>query len=121
MIELRDGVGFPFEPIAEFSVSGERCRQDLDRDEAIEPRVARLVDLAHTALAEERHDFVGAEAGAGSEGHVVGFGGLYEGFHCDEHLYRGHMPSQTNAGIKIGHRSRHNRLRCLWNDDVDPA
>ena len=39
--------------------------QDLDRDRAIEPRVARLVDLAHAARAEGGEDLVRAEAGAG--------------------------------------------------------
>ncbi len=36
-------------------------RQDLDRDGAIEPDVAGLVDLAHPAGAEERDDLVGSE------------------------------------------------------------
>ena len=38
--------------------------QDLDRDDAIEPRVAGLVDLAHAAGAEGGEDFVRAEADA---------------------------------------------------------
>ena len=42
-------------------------REDLDRDRALEPRVLRLVDLAHPARADRRDDLVGAEAGAGSE------------------------------------------------------
>ncbi len=33
----------------------------LDRDRAIEPRVARLVDLAHATGADRREDLVGAE------------------------------------------------------------
>ena len=41
-------------------------RQDLDRDVAIEPRVARAIDLAHSAGAEQRDDVVEAEAGAGA-------------------------------------------------------
>ena len=40
-------------------------RQDLDRDLAPEPRVARAVHLAHAAGAERRDDLVGAEARAG--------------------------------------------------------
>jgi len=41
-------------------------RQDLDGDRAIEPHVARLVDVAHAARANQRHDFIirdGAIAG----------------------------------------------------------
>ena len=48
----------------------ERCgRQDLDRHRAVEPRVARPVDLAHPARAERRDDLVGAQAFPGREGH----------------------------------------------------
>ena len=37
------------------------CRQDLDRDIAIEPRVAGAVHLAHAAGAEQRHNLVYAD------------------------------------------------------------
>ncbi len=43
-------------------------RQDLDRDRAIEPRVLRLVDLAHSPGADWREDLVGTEAGSGGKG-----------------------------------------------------
>ena len=43
--------------------------EDLQRDVAVELGVARPVDLAHAAGAERRLDLVGAEAGAGGEGH----------------------------------------------------
>jgi hypothetical protein len=43
------------------------CRQDLQRDVAPEPRVVREVHLAHAARAEQREDFVGAEAITGSQ------------------------------------------------------
>ncbi len=64
MIELRDGAGFAIEPVPELRVAGQRRRKDLDRDCALEPRVAGFVDLAHAARAERGHDFVGAETGA---------------------------------------------------------
>ena len=48
----------------------EGVRQDLQRDVAIELRVAGAIDLAHAACADLRGDFVGAEAGAGSESQV---------------------------------------------------
>ena len=40
------------EALAQRRVGGELRGQDLDRDRAIEPRVARLVDLAHAAGAD---------------------------------------------------------------------
>ena len=82
MIELRDRARFAVEPLAELRVGGEALGQDLDRDGAIEARVARLVDLAHAARADRRRDFVRAEASAGGQRHravcvfvtgVVGF------------------------------------------------
>ena len=50
-------------------IGSERLRQDLDRDVAIEPRVARAIDLAHAAGAEQRDDFVDVETRAGREEH----------------------------------------------------
>ena len=51
-----------------------RCdcaRQDLDRDGAIQARVARLVDLAHSAGADWREDLVRAEASSGGQRHEL--------------------------------------------------
>ena len=48
--------------------SREVRRQDLDGDRAVQPRVARLVDLAHAARAEGRESRR-AEPDAGLEGH----------------------------------------------------
>jgi hypothetical protein len=47
---------------------GESVRQDLERDIAIQFRVAGTVYLTHPASADRRGDFVDAEAGAGGEG-----------------------------------------------------
>ena len=52
----------PREPLR---IGGERLGQDLDRDVAIQLRVARAIDLAHAAGAERRQDLVRAEACAG--------------------------------------------------------
>ena len=69
MIELRDRAGLAVEALAELRIGGERVRENLDRDRAIEARVARLVDLAHAAGAEGGEDFVRAEASAGLQCH----------------------------------------------------
>ena len=45
--------------------------QDLDRDVAMELRVAGAVDLAHATFADLRGDFVDAETGASRQGHEV--------------------------------------------------
>ena len=46
VIKPRDRASFTVEALAELRIAGEALGQDLDRDGAIEPRVARLVDLA---------------------------------------------------------------------------
>ena len=61
---------FTIEAIAELWVRGERLGENLDRDDAIESRVARAIHLAHATRAEGGEDFVRAEASACGQGHV---------------------------------------------------
>ena len=61
MRDGRDGFGFPLEALALQRVASERRRENLDGNRAIEPAVARLVDLAHAAGPDRRHDFVRTE------------------------------------------------------------
>lgn len=69
MIQLRDRVGFGVEAVAGLRIAGERLGQNLDRDRAVEARVASFADFSRLAGAEGRKDFVRAEASAGPEGH----------------------------------------------------
>ena len=69
VIEGGDGAGFELEPVPPLWVGGETGGQDLDRDRAIEPRVAGPVHLAHTASPNGGEDLVRTQAGAGREGH----------------------------------------------------
>jgi hypothetical protein len=49
---------------------GDECRgQDLDRDVAFQAGIVSAIHLAHAALAQLGGDLVGAEAGAGRDGH----------------------------------------------------
>jgi hypothetical protein len=66
-----DRLRLALEARAARGIRREGWRQDFDRDEALEARVARLVHLAHPARAEARDDLVGAETRSGREG----FGG----------------------------------------------
>ena len=56
-------------------IGGERLRQDLQRDVALQSGVARAVDFPHTAGAHGTGDLVRAQTGAGNEPHEVR--GLY--------------------------------------------
>jgi hypothetical protein len=55
MIQRRDGAGLPLEALIEFGPGS------LDRDNAVEPRVAGLVHLTHAPGADGREDLVRAE------------------------------------------------------------
>src|SRR5580704_3399185 len=51
------------------AVRGECGGQNLDRDDAIEARVACAVHLSHSADAQQLHDFIGAQMCARVERH----------------------------------------------------
>ncbi len=65
MVEAGEDLRLPREPGEAIWIAGEGVREDLQRHLAVELRVGRLPDLAHTALANESRDVVVAEAGAG--------------------------------------------------------
>jgi hypothetical protein len=55
-----------------FGTLGEMRGKNLDRNDAIEPRVARPVHLTHAACAQRRLYFVGTKFGARGECHACG-------------------------------------------------
>ena len=61
---------FLLEALPRFRIGRERAGEHLDGDRAIEPGVARAVDLAHAARAERGDDFVRTETRACFERHV---------------------------------------------------
>ena len=69
MVEGREHPRLALEPRHAVRVAGEFRGQHLDGDVAPELAVARAVDLAHAAGAEEVGDFVRSEPGAGLKGH----------------------------------------------------
>ena len=69
MREGGDGLGLALEAGERLGIAGQVGRQDLHRDVAIELRVSRAVDLAHTAGAERTEDLVRPEPGSGGEAH----------------------------------------------------
>ena len=70
MIERGERLRLACEPGESVGIARERIRQDLQRDIAIELRVAGAIHLAHAAFANLRGDFVDAEANAGGEGQL---------------------------------------------------
>src|SRR5450759_1767385 len=69
MIERREQLRLPLKARHPFLVLEELFRQDLQRNDPLESRVLRPVNLAHPARAERRKDFVRSEARARGEGH----------------------------------------------------
>ena len=67
MVQRGEDLCFPLEAGKSIGVVGEGLGQHLDRDVAIELRIARAIDLPHAALADRRSDFVDAEARAGCQ------------------------------------------------------
>ena len=69
MTERCQKLCFPAEAREPLAVVCEGRWQNLQRDVAIELRVAGAVDLAHAARANQRDDLIRAETGTGRERH----------------------------------------------------
>jgi hypothetical protein len=71
MRKRRDSASFALEARQRVGIVRQVLRQDLDRDVATEPRIARPVHLTHSPGADRSSDFVRAEAGTGNKRHGV--------------------------------------------------
>ena len=69
MVERGGGARFALEASEAFGVAGDVRREQFQRDKPIEPRVARLVDLAHSACPKRSDDFIGSESSACGDAH----------------------------------------------------
>ena len=69
VIQAARGARFLFEPALAIGIARECRRQDLDRDVALQLRIARAIDLAHAADAETSEDLESADPIARGEAH----------------------------------------------------
>src|SRR6266702_3302999 len=60
MIQAGDGARFALKALAQLGTICKMCRQNLDRNDSVQPRVAGAVHLAHPARTYAGDDFVGA-------------------------------------------------------------
>ena len=67
VIERGEHLRFTTESRKTIRIVGDRGQQHFDRNVAIQFRIARAIDLAHSADPEGRENVVGAEAGAGGQ------------------------------------------------------
>ena len=72
VVQRGDRPCFTLKPLARDLGAGQISRQHLDRDFAFESRVARAIDLAHSAFAKFGGDFIRAEPVASGQRHVNG-------------------------------------------------
>src|SRR5262249_22270981 len=69
VVQAPGGLGLLLEPPEPLRIRREGLRQNFDGDVALQPLVARAVDLPHSAGTDGRHDLVGADPRAWSGGH----------------------------------------------------
>ena len=69
VVQDRGRTGFLLEAAQSNGIAGPQRRQHLDRDIAVEPRIARPVDVPHASGAEGREDLVRTEAASGHNTH----------------------------------------------------
>ena len=70
VVQRGEGLGFTLEAREPISIVGERLGQHLDRDVAIQFRIAGAKYLPHSPFPDAGDHFVDAEANAGGEGQV---------------------------------------------------
>src|SRR5215470_17459085 len=70
MIQRRNCAGFALEALPGLGILREMRGENLDRNRAVQPRVARAIDLAHAACAQRRLDFIRPELGARGKPHL---------------------------------------------------
>jgi hypothetical protein len=69
MVQRGEDLGLALKPPQALRIPRKRFRQEFQRDIALQPGVARAVDLAHAAFANLGSDFVGTEPVACSQSH----------------------------------------------------
>src|SRR5687767_1172012 len=70
MVQSRERLCFAGEAGQAFAIAREDLRQHLDRDVAIELRIAGAIHLSHAARAQRSDDFVRTETGARRQDHA---------------------------------------------------
>jgi len=67
MIQAGDGFRFLFEALPQSWIARKVRGKNLDRDGAVQTRIAGPVDLTHATRAKRRDDFIRPETGASGE------------------------------------------------------
>ncbi len=70
VLQIGDGAGFAVEALAGFLVSGEVRSEHLERNQAVQARVAAFIHFPHAARSNEREDFVRPQMRTRLQGHA---------------------------------------------------
>src|SRR5262245_40442672 len=111
MVQRGEDLGFAAEPRDTFRVAGEGRGEHLQSDLATKLRVFGAIDLAHSALTDQREDFVGAVTCPGRDGHVRGDYTVPSSRSGNVMLARSAAPSSRRAPTPT--RTHDRRLRPL--------
>ena len=76
MIERREHLRLALEPRDAIGIGREDIGKNLDRDVAVQPRIARAIHLAHATGPDGGEDFIWPETNAGRERHCLKSGGI---------------------------------------------
>ena len=71
VVQCGRGLGLLLEAAHEVGLVGERLGQNLQRDVALQSRIASPIHLAHAAAANQLDDFIDADASARRKGHLI--------------------------------------------------
>ncbi len=70
MVERCERRGFTLEAGEPIGIAGDERGKHLERDVALQPRVAGAVDLAHAACTNRLQDLIGPDGHAGQQAHA---------------------------------------------------
>ena len=71
VIQVGECCGFAVETFFEVGADRKMRGQHLQRDDAVQPRVAALIDLSHAARAQRTENLIGTETGARFQRHAI--------------------------------------------------
>jgi hypothetical protein len=71
MVQRAENSRFLLKALQTIGIGGKGRGKEFQGDTSIKARVARAVNLTHAACTEWRLNFIGAEFGAGGEGHQI--------------------------------------------------
>ena len=111
MVQSRRRQRFLFKPVQPFGVQRKRLRQDLDRHLALQSRIARPIDLAHSPGSQQADNFIRPKFRPRSQFHAQPDykPAMWVGRPCDERLLLTRDGRKTLGTSNFPHLHKHNK------------